>query len=1007
MSDNGNDPTLETAESASTASFVTALVFNSAVFGIQILAFTLLRPYFRAIYEPRTYAPPKSLRSSPLVPSPGGSAPSKNPFRNLNPPSLLSTFSWPFYVFKSDYRDIKKANGLDAYFFVRFLRFMSILFLPIWFISWAVLLPVTSVRSRQPGNEGLDLFVFGNVTADKQTRLAAHIILVYLFTFWTWYLIKKEYRHFIVTRQRHLISPEYASSVQANTVLITGIPLRYLKQSALRKTFEELPGGVKQIWVNRDLKNLPEIYERRQAAEKKLESAETKLLSIAAKNKLAAEKKNKKGGTDPEANVSYAEVPKEQRPTHKLGFLGLFGEKVDTIEWCRDEIRVCTELLETERSKVPGYRRTRRRRERTESFHFEDDSGSEDDFGGQGGFIAVAGKVGAVGEKVGGKVLRRKTRKEARPSAEGEQARPSEEVREEAAAEPKEGTEPYPPLSSAFITFNKQVAAHLAAQALVHHEPYRMTGKHLALSPTDVIWSNLGLNPYEMKVRSVISWAATIGLIVLWATPVAFVGSLSNINAVCERFSWLNWICTLPDVVKGIISGILPPVLLAILMMLLPIVLRLLAKFEGIPKRSGVELSLMTRFFIFQVIHGFLIVTLASGIISSLKDLSQDTTKIPNLLAMNLPKASNFFLTYVILQGLSGTAGGFLQIVPLVIYYVKLFILGSTPRAVYGIKYVMRSVAWGTLWPGITLLSVIALGYSVISPIINGLACFTFFAFYLMYKYLFLYAYQQDISTDTGGLFFPKAIQHLFVGMYICLAALFFLARDENGDPSAVPQGALTVALIIFTAFFHILMNNSYGPLIHALPLTLVEKMYVSPEDDDEPLTPSSRSNSHAEESSDSKKIDSIEMERRQRGPPSVDTRGPSTDGNAIATSDDVPLKTGKPSTSEESTPGRKSAAADLSRPMNNQPAEASYGFAHPALSRPQQPIWIPVDQLGLGEEEVRGCREKGVDAVLGIYELESRESGFGVRMTLEGVMNEKGKADVLEHQVEEEAPKK
>ncbi|EEB97761.1 hypothetical protein MPER_02851 [Moniliophthora perniciosa FA553] len=110
----------------------------------------------------------------------------------------------------------------------------------------------------------------------------------------------------------------------------------------------------------------------------------------------------------------------------------------------------------------------------------------------------------------------------------------------------------------------------------------------------------------------------------------------------------------------------------------------------------------MTRFFIFQVIHGFLIVTLASGIMSSLKDISQDTTKIPNLLASNLPKASNFFLTYVILQGLSGTAGGFLQVVPLIIYYVKLFILGSTPRAVYSIKYVMRRVAWGTLWPGIT-----------------------------------------------------------------------------------------------------------------------------------------------------------------------------------------------------------------------------------------------------------------------------------------------------------------
>lgn len=37
-------------------------------------------------------------------------------------------------------------------------------------------------------------------------------------------------------------------------------------------------------------------------------------------------------------------------------------------------------------------------------------------------------------------------------------------------------------------------------------------------------------------------------------------------------------------------------------MMLLPIVLRLMARFEGIPRFTGLELSLMTRYFIFQVV---------------------------------------------------------------------------------------------------------------------------------------------------------------------------------------------------------------------------------------------------------------------------------------------------------------------------------------------------------------------------------------------------------------------
>lgn len=102
-----------------------------------------------------------------------------------------------------------------------------------------------------------------------------------------------------------------------------------------------------------------------------------------------------------------------------------------------------------------------------------------------------------------------------------------------------------------------------------------------------------------------LSYAATLALIVFWAVPVAFVGVISNLHSLCTSAPWLAWICKLPDPVIGILSGILPPVLLAVLMMLLPIVLRQFAVFEGIPKRSGVELSLMTRFFMFQVVVSF------------------------------------------------------------------------------------------------------------------------------------------------------------------------------------------------------------------------------------------------------------------------------------------------------------------------------------------------------------------------------------------------------------------
>jgi len=58
-------------------------------------------------------------------------------------------------------------------------------------------------------------------------------------------------RHFVITRQQHLIERTHAKSVQANTILITGIPVKYLTQDALFKLYNNLPGGVKKIWINR------------------------------------------------------------------------------------------------------------------------------------------------------------------------------------------------------------------------------------------------------------------------------------------------------------------------------------------------------------------------------------------------------------------------------------------------------------------------------------------------------------------------------------------------------------------------------------------------------------------------------------------------------------------------------------------------------------------------------------------------------------------------------------
>jgi hypothetical protein len=48
-------------------------------------------------------------------------------------------------------------------------------------------------------------------------------------------------------------------------------------------------------------------------------------------------------------------VHRKSRPSHRLGFLGLFGKKVDTIDYCKDEIVKLTGQLEEARLKLDDH----------------------------------------------------------------------------------------------------------------------------------------------------------------------------------------------------------------------------------------------------------------------------------------------------------------------------------------------------------------------------------------------------------------------------------------------------------------------------------------------------------------------------------------------------------------------------------------------------------------------------------------------------------------------------
>lgn len=89
---------------------------------------------------------------------------------------------------------------------------------------------------------------------------------------------------------------------------------------------------------------------------------------------------------------------------------------------------------------------------------------------------------------------------------------------------------------------------------------------------------------------------------------------------------------------------------------------------------------------------------------AGISQITDDPSSAVSLLATNLPSSSVFFLTLIVTNGLAGAAGGILQIARLAIYYIKAFLLGGSPRALYKVQYTMPAVKFGQLYPAQMLI---------------------------------------------------------------------------------------------------------------------------------------------------------------------------------------------------------------------------------------------------------------------------------------------------------------
>jgi hypothetical protein len=120
-----------------------------------------------------------------------------------------------------------------------------------------------------------------------------------------------------------------------------------------------------------------------------------------------------------------------------------------------------------------------------------------------------------------------------------------------------------------------------------------------------------------------------------------------------------------------------------------------------------VELFTQTAHFCFQVVQVFLVTTISSAASAATAQIIQDPLSAKDLLAENLPKATNFYISYFLLQGLTTSSLAVVQIMSVLVFKLITTFFDGSPRRLYSQWAALSAISWGNVFPIFTNMGVI------------------------------------------------------------------------------------------------------------------------------------------------------------------------------------------------------------------------------------------------------------------------------------------------------------
>ncbi|PPJ59053.1 hypothetical protein CBER1_01701 [Cercospora berteroae] len=786
---------------------------------IYLIIFTFIRNHFRKTFAPRTYL---------------GTIPEKD----RTPASHADGKAWLHDFRQLTDKFVLKHNSLDAYLFLRFLKFIIVVCVAGSCLTWPILFPINATGGGNASQ--LDRISFSNIA--KNSHLWAHTVVAWVLFIGIFLAIILERLRLIGIRQAAYLNEPYSSRLSAKTVLFLNVPQDALLQENLVNYFGE---EAKHSWPVKDTGDLPKLIEERSAAVEELESAQYDFIL----NNTKAQKSGARTASQSDSSVENGNGHSQtkHRPTTRKPLV--VGQKVDRIETAREKL-----------------------------LHLE-------------------GRIKAV------------------------RAAPSRNI-------PGEG--------AVFVSFASQEAAHRAFQQIRFHKQLPIQDRYLAVQPKEVLWQNVQLPVANRLSKASLGLVFVIAFTIFFAIPVGLVGTLSNVRELADKVKFLNFLNDLPDWILGLLVGFIPPAVVSWFVSYVPKLFRHIAKLSGEPTIPQAELKTQAWFMVFQVVQVFLVTTFSSGAAAVATKIAKDPRSAPDLLASSLPKASNFYLTYFILQGTTSAASNLLDYSELFEYLFYEYVWNKTPREKFQTYAQMRGTPWAAWLPKFTNFLIIATAYACIQPLIIGFAAIGVALFYFSYKYNLLYVRQTKI--DTKGEAYKRALQQMPTGIYLAELSLIGLF----GARKATVQTALMIVLLVITVVANLALDRALRPLELYLGVDKWQEMEVPLLAEEDGIDPNDEAALHA--ASHGRRLGLNKL-------PGPLPRWLSDFFDSIVASSREQMRSWLQE--DDGTEGESYSLSD---------EDTEKAYTAPAFTSKTPKLWIPSDKYGISKQEIEHNEKEGIE---------------------------------------------